>query len=64
MAFRQGYITSDCDAVWDVMYSHHYTNTTAETCAAVLEAGMVCTLLAEPRQCVVFASLRHHFCRI
>ncbi len=37
----QGYITSDCGAVAAVIDDHHYTNTSDETCAAVLDAGMV-----------------------
>ena len=35
-----GYITSDCGAVDDIMNAHHYTNTTDATCKDVLEAGM------------------------
>eukprot|EP01084_Bolivina_argentea_P252456 423756_1 len=35
-----GYLTSDCSAVNDVYNAHHYTNTTADTCAVVFEAGM------------------------
>eukprot|EP00727_Mastigamoeba_balamuthi_P008231 m51a1_g4029 putative probable beta-d-xylosidase 2 (803) ;mRNA; f:642026-644784 len=35
-----GYITSDCGAVDDVIYGHHYTDTTDKTVAAVLGAGM------------------------
>eukprot|EP01084_Bolivina_argentea_P283724 486013_1 len=35
-----GYITSDCGGVNDVQNSHHYTNTTGETIAAVFGAGM------------------------
>ena len=34
-----GYITSDCDADYDVFGSHHYTKTPEETVAAVLHAG-------------------------
>jgi beta-glucosidase-like glycosyl hydrolase len=36
----QGYITSDCGAVSDVYYAHHYTNTTDATCAVTLKSGM------------------------
>ena len=36
----QGYITSDCGAVSDVYMTHHYTNSTDETCAVTLGAGM------------------------
>jgi len=36
----QGYITSDCGAVAGVYEAHHYTNTTDETCAVTLGAGM------------------------
>lgn len=36
----QGYITSDCGAVSDVINAHHYTNTSGATCRDVLEAGM------------------------
>eukprot|EP01062_Namystynia_karyoxenos_P059134 TRINITY_DN50566_c0_g1_i1.p1 TRINITY_DN50566_c0_g1~~TRINITY_DN50566_c0_g1_i1.p1 ORF type:complete len:776 (+),score=201.17 TRINITY_DN50566_c0_g1_i1:89-2329(+) len=35
-----GYVTSDCGAVADVMKQHHYTNSSGATCAAVLAAGM------------------------
>jgi beta-glucosidase-like glycosyl hydrolase len=35
-----GYVTSDCGAVDDVMYTHYYTNTTDDTCVATLTAGM------------------------
>ncbi|ETW04381.1 hypothetical protein H310_04666 [Aphanomyces invadans] len=35
-----GYIISDCGAVYDVLWHHRYTHTAAETCAATLEAGM------------------------
>ncbi|KAF0756936.1 hypothetical protein AaE_004435 [Aphanomyces astaci] len=35
-----GYIVSDCGAVYDVLWHHRYTHTAAETCAATLEAGM------------------------
>eukprot|EP01064_Diplonema_japonicum_P003852 TRINITY_DN1253_c2_g3_i1.p1 TRINITY_DN1253_c2_g3~~TRINITY_DN1253_c2_g3_i1.p1 ORF type:complete len:758 (+),score=132.26 TRINITY_DN1253_c2_g3_i1:47-2275(+) len=34
-----GYITSDCGAVWDVAGAHHYASP-ADTCKIVLEAGM------------------------
>ena len=33
-------VTSDCEAVADVMLSHHFTNSSAGTIAAVLAAGM------------------------
>ena len=36
----EGYVTSDCGAVFDVHYAHHYTNTTDATCRAVLDAGL------------------------
>jgi beta-glucosidase-like glycosyl hydrolase len=36
----QGYITSDCGAVDDVINNHKYTTTPDATCKAVLEAGM------------------------
>ncbi|OQR97647.1 beta-D-xylosidase, partial [Thraustotheca clavata] len=35
-----GYIVSDCGAVEDVIAHHHYTNSTGQTCAATLSAGM------------------------
>ncbi|KAJ6643868.1 Beta-D-xylosidase 3 [Pseudolycoriella hygida] len=35
-----GYIVSDCGGVNDVLYEHKYTNSTSETCRAVLNAGM------------------------
>ncbi|EGD77165.1 beta-glucosidase [Salpingoeca rosetta] len=35
-----GYITSDCGAVADVLNSHKFTRNTSETIRAVLEAGM------------------------
>ncbi|KAL3669344.1 hypothetical protein V7S43_005721 [Phytophthora oleae] len=35
-----GYITSDCEAVADVIYRHHYTQSTEQTCATTLDAGM------------------------
>lgn len=35
-----GYITSDCEAVYDVLYEHHYTQTPERTCATTLSAGM------------------------
>ncbi|KAG9404456.1 hypothetical protein AC1031_004663 [Aphanomyces cochlioides] len=34
-----GYIVSDCGAVYDIQFNHNYTNTTADTCAKTLEAG-------------------------
>eukprot|EP00050_Salpingoeca_kvevrii_P017654 m.67087 g.67087 ORF g.67087 m.67087 type:complete len:487 (-) comp7653_c0_seq1:71-1531(-) len=36
----EGYITSDCGAVQDVIETHHYTSTPEETCKVTLEAGM------------------------
>lgn len=35
-----GYVTSDCGAVDGVYARHNYTNTTANTCKEVLQAGM------------------------
>lgn len=35
-----GYITSDCAAVADVIYEHHYTQSPEHTCATTLNAGM------------------------
>ncbi|KAF0682382.1 Aste57867_25470 [Aphanomyces stellatus] len=35
-----GYIVSDCGAVYDVLWQHNYTNSTDDTCAATLMAGM------------------------
>jgi len=35
-----GYITSDCGAVDCVINDHHYTNTSDQTCLAVLAGGM------------------------
>ncbi|KAF4320145.1 hypothetical protein BBO99_00005254 [Phytophthora kernoviae] len=35
-----GYITSDCMAVADVIYQHHYTQSPERTCATTLDAGM------------------------
>ena len=35
-----GYVTSDCSAVDDIYYSHHYTLNYGETCSAVFSAGM------------------------
>ncbi|KAG7386520.1 hypothetical protein PHYPSEUDO_015530 [Phytophthora pseudosyringae] len=35
-----GYITSDCEAVADVIYRHHYTQSPEQTCATTLDAGM------------------------
>jgi hypothetical protein len=34
-----GYVTSDCDADGDVFFAHHYTNTTNEAVAAIVQAG-------------------------
>eukprot|EP01123_Difflugia_compressa_P001965 TRINITY_DN1254_c0_g1_i1.p1 TRINITY_DN1254_c0_g1~~TRINITY_DN1254_c0_g1_i1.p1 ORF type:complete len:830 (+),score=168.28 TRINITY_DN1254_c0_g1_i1:160-2490(+) len=36
----QGYITGDCGAVDDVLYSHHYTTNIQDTCKLTLEAGL------------------------
>ena len=35
-----GYITSDCDAVANVVAPHHYVNTSEEAVAVTLKAGM------------------------
>ncbi|KAG3018249.1 Beta-xylosidase/alpha-L-arabinofuranosidase 2 [Phytophthora cactorum] len=35
-----GYIASDCEAVADVIYHHHYTQSPEQTCATTLDAGM------------------------
>lgn len=35
-----GYVTSDCEAVYMVEFAHNYTSTTGATCAATLRAGM------------------------
>lgn len=35
----EGYITSDCGAVSDVLNTHHYTTNTDDTCNVVLSAG-------------------------
>lgn len=35
-----GYITSDCEAVADVIYRHHYTQSPERTCFTTLDAGM------------------------
>jgi beta-glucosidase len=35
----EGYVVSDCDAVWDIAYSHHWTSTLAEAAAKALVAG-------------------------
>ena len=35
-----GYVTSDCSAVRDVLNAHHYTLTPGETCSAVFSSGM------------------------
>ncbi|HEY5283832.1 MAG TPA: glycoside hydrolase family 3 C-terminal domain-containing protein [Polyangia bacterium] len=34
-----GYVVSDCDAVWDIANSHHWTSTTTEAAAKALRAG-------------------------
>jgi beta-glucosidase-like glycosyl hydrolase len=36
----QGYITGDCGAVDDVIYSHQYTSTTDQTCLVTLSSGL------------------------
>jgi beta-glucosidase len=35
----RGYVVSDCDAVWDIANSHHWTSTLAEAAAKALVAG-------------------------
>lgn len=35
-----GYLVSDCGAIGTIMYNHNYTQTTSETCAAALQAGV------------------------
>jgi len=35
-----GYITSDCGAIADVIYGHHYTQSPETTCATTLAAGV------------------------
>uniref|UniRef100_K3X5N1 Fibronectin type III-like domain-containing protein n=1 Tax=Globisporangium ultimum (strain ATCC 200006 / CBS 805.95 / DAOM BR144) TaxID=431595 RepID=K3X5N1_GLOUD len=35
-----GYIVSDCGAVADVIYEHHYTQSPEQTCATTMNAGM------------------------
>ena len=35
----KGYVVSDCDAVWDIANSHHWTSTTTEAAAKALLAG-------------------------
>ena len=35
----KGYVASDCDAVWDIANSHHWTSTTTEAAAKALQAG-------------------------
>jgi beta-glucosidase len=35
----QGYVVSDCDAIWDIANSHHWTSTTTEAAAKALLAG-------------------------
>ena len=34
------YVTSDCEAVYDVLHKHHYTSNASQTIRDVLEAGM------------------------
>lgn len=35
-----GYIVSDCGAVADIIYNHHYTQSPEQTCATTMNAGM------------------------
>lgn len=35
-----GYIVSDCGAVADIIYHHHYTQSPEQTCASTMNAGM------------------------
>jgi len=35
----KGYVVSDCDAVWDIYGSHHWTNSLAQAAGAALVAG-------------------------
>jgi beta-glucosidase len=35
----KGYVVSDCDAVWDIYGSHHWTSTLAQAAGAALLAG-------------------------
>ena len=35
----QGFVVSDCDAVWDIANSHYWTSTTTEAAAKALQAG-------------------------
>ncbi|TYZ54160.1 hypothetical protein PybrP1_012477, partial [[Pythium] brassicae (nom. inval.)] len=35
-----GYVVSDCGAVADVLYEHHYTQSPAQTCASTMNAGI------------------------
>jgi pre-mRNA-splicing factor SYF2/beta-D-xylosidase 4 len=35
----QGYITSDCDAIYDICYAHNYTSTPEQAVADALSAG-------------------------
>ena len=34
-----GFVVSDCDAIYDIFFSHHYTNSTEETVQVALRAG-------------------------
>src|SRR6201994_4038939 len=36
----QGYVVSDCDAIFDIERGHHYTKTVAEAAAVSLKAGV------------------------
>jgi beta-glucosidase len=35
----EGYVVSDCDAVYDIAYGHHWTSTLTEAAALALQAG-------------------------
>lgn len=35
-----GYITSDCGAIADIIYEHHFTQSPERTCATALDAGV------------------------
>jgi beta-glucosidase len=35
----EGYVVSDCDAVYDIAYGHHWTSTLTEAAARALQAG-------------------------
>jgi xylan 1,4-beta-xylosidase len=36
----KGYVVSDCGAISTIQYSHNYTQTTSETCAVAMQAGV------------------------